>query len=74
MFADNKLEFQSTKELTEKFAMEIRSTPDDSPWNNGKCEMMIVLVKDSVRKLKTRRKLKSYEKSERYIQYETSAG
>ena len=53
-FSDNGLEFQNeeVKLLTENFGIEVKCTPAESPWSNGKCEKMIGLIKNSVRKLR----------------------
>src|SRR5215469_7839953 len=53
ILTDNGLEFQNeeVKLLTEGFGIEILSTPAESPWSNGKCERMVRLVKDGMRKL-----------------------
>jgi transposase InsO family protein len=54
ILSDNGLEFQNeeVKEMTESFGIEILSTPAESPWSNGKCEKMVGILKDSIRKLR----------------------
>ena len=53
---DNGGEFQNEMcVFTERFDIEIKATPSESPWSNGLCEKWVGLTKDSLRKLKEER-------------------
>src|SRR5215469_16111224 len=51
---DNGREFQNEEVyvLCEALNIEIMTTASHSPWSNGKCERMVGLLKDSIRKMK----------------------
>ena len=38
--------------FTERFNIERKATPSESPWSNGLCEKWVGLTKDDLRKLK----------------------
>src|SRR5215469_5837918 len=54
LFSDNGLEFQNEelKIFTKKLGIKMKSTAADSQWSNGKCEKMVGLLKDGIRKLR----------------------
>ena len=53
ILADGGREFQNEFiEFTEKWGIEMLGTASESPWSNGKCERMVGLLKEGMRKLK----------------------
>src|ERR1700755_1664326 len=54
IISDNGLEFQNEemKLLCERFNIKQLATAAESPWSNGRCEKMVGLLKDSMRKMK----------------------
>src|ERR1044072_409318 len=54
IMSDNGLEFQNeeVKLMCERFSLRQLVTAAESPWSNGRCEKMVGLLKDSMRKMK----------------------
>ena len=54
ILSDNGGEFQNEEfyVFAERFGIELRATPSESPWSNGICEKWVGLTKDGLRKLK----------------------
>ena len=54
LIADNGKEFQNEEflEFTDMFGIEMLTTAAESPWSNGKCERMVGLLKNCMRKMK----------------------
>jgi len=53
ILTDNGREFQNEEmyTYTEALDIEIKSTAAECPWSNGKCERMVELLKERVRKM-----------------------
>ena len=37
--------------MCERFGITVKATAAESPWSNGKCEKMVGLIKDAIRKM-----------------------
>ena len=53
VLSDNGKEFQNESflRMTEMFGINCKTTAAESPWSNGKCERMVGLIKDTLRKM-----------------------
>lgn len=54
IMSDNGLEFQNEeiRSMSDKLGIEMMATPAESPWSNGKCERMVGVLKDGVKRLR----------------------
>ena len=54
ILTDRGREFQNEVmvEFTEKWVIKLKCTASESPWSNGKCERMVGILKEGLRKIK----------------------